>query len=123
MWDSMCKKGPKYGYFPLASNTILIVKEEHREKAVETFGETEVTISTQVERYVGSVSGSQEFKHEYVRNKISKWVEDVETLIEIAKDEPHAVYSSFTKSVSHRWTYIQQTIPDIADSLTGKRNL
>ena len=32
-WDVLNVSGPKYGYFPLAKKTILIVKPEHLEKA------------------------------------------------------------------------------------------
>ena len=59
--------------------------------------------------------GSESFKQQYVQNKVSKWVCDVEVLSEIAKDEPQAVYSSFTKAISHRWTYVQRTIPNTAE--------
>ena len=38
---------------------------------------------------------------------------DVEELAEIAKDETQVVYASLTKAVSHRQTYVQQTIPGI----------
>ena len=64
---------------------------------------------------MGAVIGSPEFKNEYVAGKIEKWIEDIETLAEIAKDEPQAAYSSYTKAISHRWTYVQRTIPDIGD--------
>ena len=57
--------------------------------------------------------GSEEFKESYVKGKIEKWIIDVEELARIAKDEPQAVYSSFTKAISHRWTYVQRTVPDI----------
>ena len=30
-WDTLCKEGPAYGYFPLASKTVLIVKPENKE--------------------------------------------------------------------------------------------
>jgi len=33
-WDLLCEIGPKYGYFPLATKTVLIVKENQRDKAV-----------------------------------------------------------------------------------------
>ena len=114
-WDTLCSKGPKYGYFPLASKTILIVKESYKEKALEVFDGTGVTITTEGERHMGAVIGSDQFKKLYVENKILKWIEDIKTLAEIAKDEPQAVYSNYTKAISHRWTYIQRTIPNIAD--------
>ena len=63
---------------------------------------------------MGAAIGSENFKETYVRNKVSKWVQDVQALAEVAQDEPQAAYTSFTKAVSHRWTYVQRTIPDIA---------
>ena len=62
---------------------------------------------------MGAVIGSSTFKEKYVSNKVKKWVEDVEELALIAKEEPQLVYSSFTKAICHRWTYVQRTIPGI----------
>ena len=114
-WDTLSESGPKYGYYPLASKTVLIVKEQFLSEARDIFGDSGVTITTEGERHMGAVIGSPEFKQTYVRNKISKWIQDVETLAEIAKDEPQAAYASFTKAISRRWTYIQRTIPGISD--------
>ena len=79
-----------------------------------TFGQSGVTITTDGERHMGAFIGSEFFKKQYVEKKISKWIEDIEALANIAKDEPQAAYSCFTKAISHRWTYIQRTIPNIA---------
>ena len=112
-WDVLCQAGTQYGYFPLAKKSLLIVKPQHKQLAEELFNDSGVKITTDGERHMGAVIGSHEFKETYVRNKISKWVEDVEELSIIAKEEPQAVYSCFTKAISHRWTYVQRTIPDI----------
>ena len=114
-WDNLCVAGPKYGYFPLPKKTVLIVKEEHKSKALEVFDKTDIKITTRGERHMGAVIGSTEFKEEYVSQKINKWIEDITTLSNIAKDEPQAVYSSYTKAISRRWTYVQRTIPGIAN--------
>ena len=114
-WDTLCTEGPKYGYYPLATKTILIVKEEHVLSAREVFEGTQISITTEGERHMGAVIGSEEFKRQYVQDKVSKWVQDITTLAEIARDEPQAAYSSFTKAISHRWTYVQRTIPNISD--------
>ena len=116
--DVLCKKGPSYGYFLLPAKTVLIVKPEYKELAMETFEGTGVKITTEGEKHMGAVIGSETFKELYVKEKIEKWVKDVEELAEIAKDEPQAVYASFTKAVSHRWTYVQRTIPGIDDLFT-----
>ena len=112
-WDKLGVVGPKYGYFPLANKTVLIVKEEHLTKAQEAFGTSGVKITTSGERHMGAVIGNNVFKEQYIAQKITKWVEDVEALADIAKDEPQAVYASYTKAISHRWTYVQRTIPNI----------
>ena len=112
-WDTLCQNGPSYGYFPLPSKTILIVKIEHRELAQDIFAGSGVSITTEGERHMGAVIGSAEFKELYVTNKVKKWTQDIEELAKIAKDEPQTVYSSFVKAICHRWTYVQRTIPGI----------
>ena len=62
---------------------------------------------------MGAVIGNAASKVEYVSKKVSKWVEDIEELTSIAQDEPQAVYSCYTKAISHRWTYLQRTVPNI----------
>ena len=64
--------------------------------------------------HMGAVIGSETLKETYVQNKVNKWVEDVVELAKIADDEPQAAYASFTKAISHRWTYVQRTIPNIS---------
>ena len=103
--------GPKYGYYPQASKTILIVKERFEAKAKAIFGKSGIKISTRGERHMGAVVGSERFKDEYVSNKVEKWVQDIEQLSNIAKDEPQSALSSFTRAISHRWTYVQRTVP------------
>ena len=51
---------------------------------------------------------------EYVKNKVDKWVNDIEELAVIAKEEPQSALCSYTKAISHRWTYVQRTIPNIS---------
>ena len=56
---------------------------------------------------MGAVIGSDEFREEYVTSKVEEWVKDVEVLSIIAKDEPQAALSSYTKALSYRWTFLQ----------------
>ena len=112
-WDELCISGPKYGYIPLPPKTVLIVKPEFEEKAKRIFGDTQVKITCEGERHMGAVIGSLDFREQYVMKKVQKWIEDVNELTKIAKDEPQAVYSCYTKAVAHRWSYVQRTIPGI----------
>ena len=112
-WDLLNLTGPKFGYFPKPSKTILIVKNpEDLLTAEEIFRGTGVKITTSGERHLGAVIGSHEFRSEYVSGKIQKWIKDVEQLAEIAKDEPQLAYSAYTKALSMRWCFLQRTVPD-----------
>ena len=116
MWDNVNKEGPKYGYYPKASKSILIVKGlENLPKAKAVFKDTGVQITVEGDRHLGAVLGSEDFKRDFVKRKISSWVRDIEELAAIAKEEPQIAYSAFTKGLSSRWCYIQRTIDGIAD--------
>ena len=116
MWDNVIEMGPKYGYFPKASKTILIVKRlEDLPKAKAVFKDTGVQVTVNGDRHLGAVLGSDDFKQEFVKRKVRSWVRDVEELSEIAKEEPQIAYSAFTKGLASRWSYIQRSVPEISD--------
>ena len=56
--------------------------------------------------------GSTTFRSEYVTKKVSKWIEDVNDLSKIAKEEPQVAYSAYTKALCMRWGFLQRTIPN-----------
>ena len=114
-WDELNNTGPKFGYYPKPSKTILIVKDREKlQLAQEVFGETGITIDVEGERHLGAVIGSPEFKEQYVKKKIQNWVKDVEQLAVIARDEPQLAHSAFTKALCMRWCYVQRTISNIS---------
>ena len=114
-WDCVCKDGPKYGYFPNNTKSILIVKQDVPiEEAERVFGDTGVKITTEGDRHLGAALGTTQFKEQYIQEKVRKWVEDIEQLAKIAQDEPQLAYSAYTRGVCHRWGYVQRTITDIS---------
>ena len=84
----------------------MIVKERFEAKAKAIFGKSVIKIST-----MGEVVCAERFKDECVSNKVEKWFQDIEQLSNIAKDEAQSALSSFTRAISHRWTYVQRTVP------------
>ena len=113
-WVKLNEIGPKFGYFPKPSKSILIVKNPSLlEQARELFSDTDIHITCQGQRHLGAVIGQDEFKHEYISSKVSKWVEDVTAIANIANDEPQAALSAYTKSICHRWVFVQRTIGNI----------
>ncbi|MCP4460896.1 MAG: hypothetical protein GY816_23180, partial [Cytophagales bacterium] len=114
-WDCLSENGPKYGYFPKASKTVLILKNSAdflTSKSI--FKDTDIEITCEGQRHLGAVLGSENFKEKYVKQKVSKWIQDVEKLAEVAQQEPQAALCAFTKGLCHRWTYIQRTVSDIS---------
>ena len=79
------------------------------------FADTGINITVQGQRHLGAVIGSENNRCEYVASKVSKWVDDITELAGIACEEPQAALSAFTKSICHRWTFIQRTIPNTKD--------
>ena len=71
--DTLNTLGPKYGYFPNPSKTVLLLKNPevtHQAKAL--FKDTGVQIRTDGQRYLGAALGSTEFKTIYVKRKYCK---------------------------------------------------
>jgi len=112
-WDLLCENGPKIGYFPKAVKTILILKNRALLPAAkEVFSGTGIEITCDGERHLGAVIGGQGAREKYVKEKVEKWVKDLEELSEIALDEPQAALSAFSKALCHRWTFVMRTIQD-----------
>ena len=114
-WDRVTEAGPNYGYYPNASKTWLIVKEKCLEEATALFEGTGISITAEGKRHLGAAIGNPTFKQQYVQNKISGWVKEIERLSTIANTQPHAAYAAFTHGVASRWTYLSRTIPDTAE--------
>ena len=116
-WDMVIEHGPTIGYTPNAAKSVLIVKPELYNLAIQTFRDSEIVITKEGQRHLGAVIGTQQFKEEYVKNKVAGWVREVTTLSTIAKTEPHAAYTAYTNGLQHRWNYVMRTIPDISPLL------
>ena len=82
------------------------------------FAGTGVQITLQGQRHLGASIGSKESKELYVSTKVEKWVKDLNDLAKIAIDEPQIAYAAYTKSICHRWTFVQRTMSDISSMFT-----
>jgi hypothetical protein len=86
----------------------------HLQEAKKIFAGTGVEISTNGERHLGAVLGTQMFREAYVSKKVKKWVQDIEELSDIAIEEPQAALAAFNKALCRRWTFIQRTMSNIS---------
>ena len=93
-YNHLRQVGKKYGYLYLVneSKRWLIVKSDVlADEAKRVFG-NEIDITTDGQRHLGAVIGSQEFKDQYCRENVLGWKEELEVLSEIARSQPHAAF-------------------------------
>ena len=70
-WGKLTVLGPKYGYFPKASKSYLIVKEDKLGEARNVFNNSNVSITIEGKRHLGAVIGSNEYREEYVKDLVN----------------------------------------------------
>ena len=74
-------------------------------------------ITKEGQRYLGAVIGTPKFKENFVKTKVAEWAQEIKTLSEIAKTEPHAAYTAYTHGLQSKWNYLMRTIPGISHLL------
>ncbi len=97
-WFSiLLDKGPLYGYYPEPTKCFVIVDQsqvDHVKESLSGFGVQVVTSH----RVLGGVIGSDIEKEMYIKEKVNSWVHHLDTLSDIALDQPQAAYSAYTLS-------------------------
>jgi len=61
------------------------------------FKDDGIKITHQGRRILGSVIGTESFTDQCIKNKVERWVKDLQSLSKYAQDDPQAVSSAFTK--------------------------
>ena len=72
-WGKLTVPGPRYGYFPKASKSYLIVKQEKLCEARNVFNNSNVNITIEGKRHYGAVIGSNESQEKYVKDIVNDW--------------------------------------------------
>ncbi|XP_068723901.1 uncharacterized protein [Montipora capricornis] len=114
-YNHLSQEGKKYGYLVNGSKSWLIVKSDVLvDEAKRVFGD-KVNITSQGQRHLGAVIGSQEFKDQYCREKVLRWKGELEALSQIARSQPHAAYIVFTRGYKSKFIYFMRTIESFQD--------
>ena len=116
-WDRTNQYGPAFGYHPKPSKSWLIVKPGLMQRAKEIFAGTGIQITEDGQKYLGGFVGTVEAVNKYVDGLVENWLEQLDVLVNIAKSEPQAAYTSFTSGFRHKMTYFIRTIPNISEKL------
>ena len=109
LYKHLSSEGRKYGYLLNGQKSRLIVKSRLAIEVNTVFG-NEVNIIAEGKRHLEAVLGSQPYKYQYCKEKVTKWKAEIETLSEIAKNEPQAAYIALTKGYKSKFTYFIRTI-------------
>ena len=104
----LIENGPKYGYYPEPSKSVLVVGEEFRSRAEEIFQGTGIKVVFS-QRLLGGVIGDEKGKKDYIDSQVK---EDLMCLTDIASTQPQAALIAFTKSIQTKWAYVQRVISD-----------
>ena len=121
-WNHLVSVGPAFGYYANASKTWLITKEEHLDRAKTIFQGTQVNITTQGRPHLGAALGSKEFVEQFVSDRVHRWTQEILTLSDIAKSQPHAAHAAFIHGYVHKFSFLCRTIPNIEGHLHPLEN-
>ena len=116
-WNEIQKLGPSFGYFPTPSKTWLIVKPEFLEKAKVVFADSDINITDQGHKYLGSYIGGVSGKAVFVKSQVDEWISNVNALAKIAKTEPQLAYAAYVYGLSKKWSFVTRTTPNISEHL------
>ena len=117
-WDLVTFEGRRYGYHVKPAKSWLILKDASKlAEAEEIFRNSPIKITTTGKRHLGAVLGTEDFKGDYIEEKVTEWCERMRRLTEIAKTQPHAAYAAYIHGEQHRYTYFMRTLEGINESL------
>ena len=103
--------GTEVRIFSNASKTILLVKSEIYERALQIFVGSGVNVTTDATNYLEGYVGPRETCDQLTRGKVGTLITLLGKLSEPAKAEPHAAYSYFVSRFQHTYTYVQRVTP------------
>ena len=87
-WRGLLDEGPKYGYYPNATKTWLVTKDDHLMAANDIFGATGVCITSAGHPYLGTPLGSAAYSSAFLSTKVIEWVAELNYLSDIATTQP-----------------------------------
>ena len=114
-YQTLNTEGKKYGYFVSGSKSWLILKSSNLFEEAQTVFSDCVNITIDGKRHIGAVIGSVNYKKEYCDELVQNWASQLKVLCEIAKSQPQAAYSAFTKGFRSKFTYFLRTIENFED--------
>ena len=108
-FNKLCEIGPKYGYFPEPSKSILICNPSNSQAAADAFKDFGFKITSGA-RYLGGFIGTDESKADWIKKQVSDWKDGIEALASIAKSSPQCAFVGMRLSLQSEWTHLQRVV-------------
>ena len=115
--DLLTSVGPNYGYRVNPSKCWLVVHPGRLEEAKRTFYGLPINITADGHQILGSAIGTEEYVRSFTETKCNGYIEEIDRLTEIAREEPHLAYSALVHCLQAQWLHLLRTTPLEAGSL------
>ena len=90
---------------------LILKSEKDLTLAQQIFSDTDLNITTEGKRHLGTALGSDTFKKKYAEGKVQAWVQELTNLCEVAKTKAQAACTAYIHAFQHRFIYFMRTIP------------
>ena len=74
--------------------------------------DTGILIEDNGTRHLGATLGTQEFKEKFLKKKIEKLAQELETLSDISISQPQAAYTAYMWGFKSKWQFLQRVSKD-----------
>ena len=116
-WDGLAKNGPQYGYYLNSSKSILLVKPEFYDEAIQIFKGVGVHIKSDGVRYLGIAISSPAYTIQFLNETVQSFLVQLSRLSEVAASQPQAAYSAYVHGLRSKWSFLWQTMPQMSSAL------
>ena len=109
-FEKLSVKGPRFGYYPEPSKSVLVVDSKFEGKAMELFSGVGVKVVSG-SRFLGGFIGNERDGAGFVTRKVEQWVSHIHQLADAAKSQPQAAFASLLKSLQCEWMFLMRVFP------------
>ena len=81
------------------------------QEAQRLFSNTGIKLTTDGQRCLGAAIDTSNFRAQYDAEKVTKWCNEIHSLVDFAKTQSHAAYSAFTHGILSQYAYFMRAIP------------
>ena len=110
-FELLLSKGPDFGYVVNPAKCCLVIHDSYKSNAEQLFSPLGVSVVCN-HRYLGGFIGELTGQASFVRDKVHRWIADVQCLSKIAEKQPQAAFAALTKSLQCEWQFLQRVIPN-----------